>query len=208
MPAPSGLAVKWAAAGLGGIAGFLVACYIGVYLGPLFDDFQARLSTGQFDYFKLSISVAMGAILGYLAGRQVVQGWAATRPAGPSVNPWSAALAVGAVAWLLLASLVGVAVGGELADANPLGRRFPPGSLVSAPYEAEVGGFSPDRHVRRRRHRWGGALVGAWVGYGLLALAVKTKPPNRSDLLASNAALAAENERLRHEVARLREGRA
>jgi hypothetical protein len=118
---------------------------------------------------------------------------------------------VGAVAWIALASLIGVAAGSEVAHVIPPESAARPQSS-NAPFVEMLQGLSDDfnAYFRRERFRSWGALVGALAGYGLLrwAWAVRARPLGRPEPSAMTAALVAENARLRDEMARLREGRA
>jgi hypothetical protein len=200
MTGHSGIATRAAACGAGAVAGFLIASHLGVNLGPPSEDVLVRLFSGISGFKWLFLSIAIGAALGYLIGRDV--GRRAT-------GPWAAVAAVGAVAGVGLASLAGIAVGSEVASFVSSRLAAQPKPPTIAPHGGLFDGLGSglDAYVRREQYRWWGALAGALAGYGLFrwAWAVRAEQAARS---APDAELAAENERLRDEVARLREGRA
>jgi hypothetical protein len=136
---------------------------------------------GRLDFGLFLAGTLAGAVLGFLSGAQVV------RFGGPNGRQSDVALArllliaAGALVWLCLWAVIGMAVGSWLSRAD-----------------AMSGGI--DAILRDIAFTRWGALVGSFVGYGLLS-GVRV-------CFSSKGALAAENERLRDEVARLRENRA
>jgi hypothetical protein len=169
---------KWALCALGGLTGLCFAVHlcdrwdpIPNYVGATYDEFTFNFFNGRLHLGEYFIGLLVGAILGYSTGERVAR--FSSNAAAVSL------LAAGGFLWLLLWTIVGVAVGGWLARSGATN--------------------ALDAVIREYYHKLWGALLGPVVGYCLFLVVC--------GLLSSRAALASENERLRGEVARLRQDR-
>jgi hypothetical protein len=173
---------------LGALTGLAFAIWLsamweplGRHVGETFDDFTFNFFNGRLDLGKYLVGLLAGAALGFMSGSRIVR---LDRLAGRIADPVhlpSAVLAAGAFMWLCLCAVVGVALGGWIGRSGTAG--------------PQQGPFDPI--FREYGYRQWGALLGSFVGYALFLWAC--------GLLSSSAEVAAENVRLRGEVARLRQ---
>lgn len=173
---------------LGGVTGLVFAVYLGAgsqpihyYVNRQFGDIMYSLLNREMDLGLFVTGILAGAILGLLIGAYGVR---------------SPLTAVGAFAWVCGWTAIGIAAGGGFARSGiyeALHRPSPDHPLTAL-------GWDMDAVLREIEWRPWGGLAGAIVGYGLFAC-LRSR-------LSSKAALLAENERLRDEVAQLKQRRA
>jgi hypothetical protein len=183
MKVPAVQVIKWTMCALGGLTGLAFAVWL-VASGEPADQYFGR----TFDEFQVNLFSGRLHLGRFLVG--LLTGAIVGLLIGARVGQFASAnslntpslLAAGAYLWLCLWTVIGAALGGWA------------GRTSTADLEWGI-----DAIVRYYSGRQWGALLGSVVGY-ILFLGL-------CGLLSSGAELAAENERLRGEVTRLRQSR-
>jgi hypothetical protein len=190
---------------LGALTGLFFSLYLATW--PPFASFAQKWDQVNSHWSELIAEnlpgVAAGVIIGGFLGLLCAIGPFGMARRDGTAPAWSMGVAVCAFLWVCLVTVIGISIGGWWARSSFASTA--PSTPTDHPLAIAVDNLADSLDVILREHRYRpwGAAIGALVGFGLF-LGFRALCSCESGAATD---LAAENERLRDEVSRLRENK-